>query len=116
MSDNYYGSGYDLVFGGGSTFWYTGYKYTAPDYLLVISKTENNGTSWTRHTLSSGTDYRYIRAIAVDPSDTERVFALAYEASAWKVSGQGQAPREERNWCVSRSRCTRLRTAQAHRA
>jgi hypothetical protein len=85
VSDNYYGSGYDLVFGGGSTFWYTGYKYTAPDYLLVISKTENNGTSWTRHTLSSGTDYRYIRAIAVDPSDTERVFALAYEASAWKV-------------------------------
>lgn len=51
----------------------------------MVSKTENNGTSWTRHIFSSGTDYRYVRAIGVDPSDTERVFALAYESSAWKV-------------------------------
>jgi len=83
--DAYYGSGYDLTFGGGSTFWYTGYKYTSPDYEIVLSKTENNGASWTRYTLSSGTDYRYPRVIAVDPSDTGRVFVLAYEAGAWKV-------------------------------
>jgi len=51
----------------------------------VVSKTENNGTSWTRHIFSSGTDYRYARAIGVDPSDTDRVFVLAYESSAWKV-------------------------------
>jgi hypothetical protein len=83
--DAYYGSGYDLTFGGGSTFWYIGYKYTSPNYEIVISKTENNGTSWTRFPLSSGADYRYPRVLAVDPSNTARVFVLAYEASAWKV-------------------------------
>lgn len=83
--DNYYGSGYDLVHGGGDTYWYTGYKYTAPDYSVVLSRTGNNGSSWTRYTLSTGTDYRYCRALAVDPSDTDRVFSLVYEGGAWKV-------------------------------
>jgi hypothetical protein len=83
--DNYYGSGYDLVHGGGDTYWYTGYKYAAPDYSVVISKTVNNGSSWTRYTLSSGTDYRYCRALAVDPSDNDKVFSLVYEGSSWKV-------------------------------
>ena len=83
--DNYYGSGYDLVFGGGGTYWYTGYKYTAPNYEVTVSLTDNNGASWTRHILSSGTDYRYARAIAVDPTDSDRVFVIAYESSAWKV-------------------------------
>lgn|GEM_PF-1084693 len=83
--DTYYASGYDLTFGGGSTFWYIGYKYTSPNYEIVISKTENNGTSWTRFPLSSGTDYRYPRVLAVDPANPARVFVLAYEASAWKV-------------------------------
>lgn len=74
-----------MVYGGGNTYWYTGYKYTAPDYQIVISKTTNNGTSWTRYTLSSGSDYRYARALAVDPNDSDRVYALVYESSAWKV-------------------------------
>jgi hypothetical protein len=85
MIDNYYGSGYDLVYGGGSTFWYTGYKYTNPNYEIVLSRSVNNGSTWTRQVLSTGTDYRYPRTIAVDPSDNDRVFLLAYETSAWML-------------------------------
>lgn len=83
--DDYYGTGYDLAYAEGDTYWYTGYKYSSPNYEITVSVTDDNGASWTRHSLSSGSSYRYARALAVDPQDTGRVFVLAYENSGWNV-------------------------------
>jgi len=74
-----------MVFAGGSTFWSCGYKYESPNYMAVVSQSTDAGSSWTRHTLYSGTQYGYIRAIAVDPSDPDKVYALGYENSAYKL-------------------------------
>ncbi len=53
--------------------------------MAVVSQSTNGGSTWTRHTLYSGTQYGYIRAIAVDPSNSDNVFALGYENSAYKL-------------------------------
>ncbi len=74
--DSYYANGYDLVHGGGNIFWYCGYKYAPPDYKGVVSLTVDAGTSWIRHELFSGTQFGYIKALAVDPSDPDRIFCM----------------------------------------
>ena len=74
-----------MVHAGGGTFWSCGYKYTSPDYMAVVSKSTDSGASWTRHTLYSGTQYGYVRAIAVDPANPDNVFAIGYENSAYKL-------------------------------
>ena len=85
QKDSYYGDGYDMVHGGGDTFWCCGYKYVSPDYVGVISQTDDSGESWTRHTVFTGTVYGYIRALAVDPSDQDRVFGLGYYNSVYTL-------------------------------
>lgn len=85
MADSYYGDGYGLIYSGGSTFWSCGYKYTSPDYMAVVSKSVDGGSTWTRHILYSGTQYGYARAIASDPSDGNRVFVLGYEGGSFKL-------------------------------
>lgn len=85
MMDSYYGDGYDMVHQHGHTLWSCGYKYTSPNYESVASVSYDAGTTWTRHTLYSGSNYGYVRAIAVDPSDPDRVFCLGYENGSYKV-------------------------------
>ncbi|MCD4706267.1 MAG: hypothetical protein K8S62_00840 [Candidatus Sabulitectum sp.] len=67
-----------MVYAGGSTFWSCGYKYSSPNYRAVVSQSIDGGQNWTRHELYSGSQYGYIRAVAVDPSDSDNVFALGY--------------------------------------
>lgn len=83
MADSYYSDGYDMVHAGGNTFWSCGYKYLSPNYLGVASVSTDAGASWTRHELYSGSNYGYVRAIGVDPSDTDRIFCLGYQSSAY---------------------------------
>ena len=83
MQDSYYSDGYDMVIEHGSTVWSCGYKYESPNYKAVASVSTDAGTSWTRHELYSGTGYGYVRAIAVDPSDENRVFCLGYQNSTY---------------------------------
>ncbi len=85
MADSYYGDGYGLIHAGGSTFWSCGYKYTSPNYMAVVSKSTDGGASWTRHTLYSGSQYGYVRAVAVDPSNSNNVWALGYDNSQYRL-------------------------------
>ena len=89
MMDSYYGDGYDMVHQHGQTLWSCGYKYESPNYKAVASVSHDAGSSWTRHELYSGSSYGYVRAIAVDPSDPDRVFCLGYENSVYKVYSTG---------------------------
>lgn len=72
-----------MVHEHGSTIWNCGYKYESPNYKGVVSVSTDAGTSWTRHELYSGTSYGYIRAIAVDPSDANRIFCMGYQNSTY---------------------------------
>ncbi|MFO8184258.1 MAG: T9SS type A sorting domain-containing protein [Candidatus Aegiribacteria sp.] len=83
MMDSYYGDGYDMVHQHGHTLWSCGYRYESPDYKGVVSVSHDAGTTWTRHELYSGSDYGYIRAVAVDPSDPDRVFCLGYQSGGY---------------------------------
>ena len=76
--DNYYENGYDLVHGAGNTFWCCGYRYEYPYFNGVVSLTVDAGTSWTRYELFSSSQLGYIEALAVDPSDPDRVFCMGY--------------------------------------
>ncbi len=67
----------------GSTVWSCGYKYESPNYIGVASVSTDAGTSWIRHELYNGTGYGYVRAIAVDPNDENRVFCLGYQNSIY---------------------------------
>ncbi len=67
----------------GSTVWSCGYKYESPNYKGIASVSTDAGTSWTRHELYSGTGYGYVRAIAVDPNDENRVFCMGYQSSTY---------------------------------
>jgi len=85
MQDSYYSDGYDMVHEHGSTLWSCGYKYVSPNYMAVASVSYDAGTSWTRHELYNGSSYAYLRAIAVDPSNADRVFGLGYQNSAYTL-------------------------------
>jgi hypothetical protein len=85
MMDNYYGDGYDMVHQHGQTLWSCGYKYESPNYKGVASVSHDAGATWTRHELYSGSNYGYIRSIAVDPADPDRVFCMGYENGSYKV-------------------------------
>ncbi|MBN2587254.1 MAG: T9SS type A sorting domain-containing protein [Candidatus Fermentibacteraceae bacterium] len=85
MMDSYYGDGYDMVHQHDQTIWSCGYKYLSPNYMGVASVSHDAGATWTRHVLYSGTDYGYIRAIAVDPDDPDRVFCLGYENGSYRL-------------------------------
>ena len=67
----------------GSTVWSCGYKYESPNYKAIVSVSTDAGTSWARHELYNGTGYGYIRAIAVDPNNENRVFCLGYQNSTY---------------------------------
>lgn len=71
-----------MIYAGDDTYYCTGYKYSSPNYMLVVSKSTDGGLNWTRQTIQSGSVYGYIRALAVDPSNTDNVFALGYYNSA----------------------------------
>lgn len=83
MMDSYYGDGYDMVHQHGHTLWSCGYRYESPNYKGVVSVSHDAGATWTRHELYSGSDYGYIRAVAVDPSDPDRVFCLGYQSGGY---------------------------------
>ena len=85
MEDSYYSDGYDMACEDGSAIWSCGYKYSSPNYMGVVSVSFDAGASWTRHELYSGTNYGYVRAVAVDPSNTSRVFCLGYENSTYTL-------------------------------
>ena len=85
MADSYYGDGYGMVYAGGSTFWSCGYKYTSPNYMAVASQSVDGGATWTRHTLYSGTQYGYVRAIAVDPVNADKVYCLGYQNGSYAL-------------------------------
>ena len=72
-----------MLYAGSDTFWSCGYKYESPNYKSVVSKSTDGGESWTRHELYSGSQYGYIRAIAVDPADINTIYAIGYESSAY---------------------------------
>ena len=72
-----------MVYAGGSTFWSCGYKYLSPNYKAVVSKSVDGGENWTRQELYSGTQYGYVRTVAVDPSNSNNVFAFGYRNSAY---------------------------------
>ncbi len=72
-----------MVNGHGSTVWSCGYKYESPNYKGIASVSTDAGTSWTRHELYSGSNYGYIRAIAVDPNDANRIFCMGYQNSTY---------------------------------
>lgn len=60
--------------------------------MAVASFSDDAGSSWTRHELYSGSGYGYVRALAVDPSDPDRVFCLGYMNSTytlWYTDNQG---------------------------
>lgn len=83
MMDSYYGDGYDMVHQHGHTLWSCGYRYESPNYKGVVSVSHDAGTSWTRHELYTGSGYGYIRAVAVDHSDPDRVFCLGYQSGGY---------------------------------
>ncbi len=72
-----------MVHEHGSTVWSCGYKYESPNYKGVVSVSTDGGDNWTRHELYNGTNYGYVRAIAVDPNDANRVFCMGYQNSAY---------------------------------
>ena len=72
-----------MVYAGNNTFWSCGYKYTSPNYSGVVSSSSDGGQSWTRHELYAGTQYGYVRALAVDPSNSDNLFAIGYANSAY---------------------------------
>ncbi|MCK5786686.1 MAG: T9SS type A sorting domain-containing protein [Candidatus Sabulitectum sp.] len=72
-----------MVYGGGSDFWSCGYKYSSPNYKAVVSKSEDGGETWVRHELYSGSQYGYVRTVAVNPSNSNNVFAFGYRNSAY---------------------------------
>ncbi len=72
-----------MVYAGGDTFWSCGYRYLSPNYMAVVSKSIDGGQSWSRHELYSGSSYGYVRAVAVDPSDSDKVFAIGYKNSSY---------------------------------
>ncbi|MBD3277104.1 MAG: T9SS type A sorting domain-containing protein [Candidatus Aegiribacteria sp.] len=60
--------------------------------MAVASFSDDAGSSWTRHELYSGSNYGYVRALAVDPSDPDRVLCLGYMNSTytlWHTDDQG---------------------------
>ena len=60
--------------------------------MAVASFSDDAGSSWTRHELYSGSSYGYVRALAVDPSNPDRVFCLGYMNSTytlWNTEDQG---------------------------
>ncbi len=71
-----------MIHTGGGNFWSCGYKYLSPNYMAVISQSTDAGATWTRHTVYSGSTYGYVRAIAADPSDGNRVYGAGYKNSA----------------------------------
>ncbi|MEN8207913.1 MAG: T9SS type A sorting domain-containing protein [Candidatus Fermentibacteria bacterium] len=74
-----------MVHEHGSTVWSCGYKYLSPNYKGVVSVSTDAGSTWSRHELYSGTGYGYIRSIAVDPSDQNRIFCLGYQNSTYTL-------------------------------
>jgi len=74
-----------MVYAGGDTFWSCGYKYTSPNYMAVVSKSIDGGQSWSRHELYTGSQYGYVRAVAVDPSDSDKVYAFGYKNSSYAL-------------------------------
>ncbi|MCD4701236.1 MAG: hypothetical protein K8S24_05190, partial [Candidatus Aegiribacteria sp.] len=74
-----------MVHEHGHTIWSCGYKYESPYYKGVVSVSTNAGSNWTRHELYSGSGYGYVRAIAVDPVDENRVFCMGYQNSTYTL-------------------------------
>lgn len=67
-----------MIHGGGDTYYCTGYKFTSPNFLLVVSRSTDGGINWTRQTIASSTNYGYLRALALNPGDPANLFALGY--------------------------------------
>ena len=59
-----------------STFHLSGYIYDGSTSSFAYFRTTNSGTDWTVRTLASGTGYGY--AVAVDPTNTQHVYAGGY--------------------------------------
>ncbi len=81
--DSYYDSGYDMIHSHENTFWSCGSLYESPNYKGVVSHTTDGGSSWTRHELFSSTSYSYIKTLAVDPSNPDRVFCMKFQSGSY---------------------------------
>lgn len=64
-----------------SVCWSGGDNYTPA--FMVASKSTNGGVTWTRYNLASGTGATY--CIAVDPANSDIVYAGGYESSAGAI-------------------------------
>ncbi len=49
----------------------------------MVSSSSDGGQNWTRHELYAGTQYGYVRALAVDPSNSDNLFAIGYANSSY---------------------------------
>ncbi|HEC78009.1 MAG TPA: T9SS type A sorting domain-containing protein [candidate division WOR-3 bacterium] len=93
MSDSgYYNTGYALAGdpNNNSICWSSGDYYTGSAYVMAVSKTTNSGTSWIRYNLGSTSGATY--TVAVDPLNSNVVYAGGYESSApavYKTTNNG---------------------------
>lgn len=66
-----------------SVYWSCGDYYTGSLYVMAASKTTDAGVTWIRYSLSPGTGCAY--CVAVDPSNSNIIYAGGYESSAGAV-------------------------------
>lgn len=64
-------------------YWSCGDCYTGSIYVMAASKTTDAGVTWIRYSLSPGTGDAY--CVAVDPSNSNIVYAGGYESSAGAI-------------------------------
>lgn len=78
--DSYYTNGDRMINQHGSTLWMWGEKYDlgTGDYTAAASVSYDAGASWTRHVFYEGPDFAWVKAIAVDPQDPDRVFCMGF--------------------------------------
>lgn len=75
-----------------SVYWSCGDYYTGSIYVMAASKTIDAGVTWIRYSLSSGSGDTY--CVALDPSNSNIVYAGGYESSApaiYKTTNAGSS-------------------------
>lgn len=61
-----------------SVWWSGGKHYVSPDYFMCVSRSTDSGATWARSDLT--TEYGYVNALAIDPSNTDIAYVCGYPA------------------------------------
>jgi len=72
----------------GALYYYNGSAYT---YYFVVSKTTDAGVTWHRDTLQTSASYMYGYSVAVQPTNTNLVYAAGYNGLFYKSTNAGSS-------------------------